>query len=109
MVLGRPDSCERSAAFDQIDRSIGEMPGTGQATVRLAVCSRFAPGWLIRRLGDFYSTHPGFSLQLRMYATDPELTDEVADAFVTTTPRFPASIVLQRSDGLACFSASSAC
>lgn len=68
---------------------MGETLGTGQATVRQAVRSRFAPGCLIRRLGDFYSTNPDFSLQLRMYATDPELTDEVADAFVTTYPKVP--------------------
>ncbi|BBD41040.1 LysR family transcriptional regulator (plasmid) [Aminobacter sp. Y103A] len=73
-------------AFAQIDRSIDETLGTHRKTVRLAVCSCFAPGWLIRRLGDFYADRPGFSLQLRMYAQDPALTDEVADAFVTTFP-----------------------
>lgn len=83
------------AAFEQIDKSIHETLGTHRQTVRLAVCSCFAPGWLIRRLGDFYADHPQFSLQLRMYAQDPALTDEVADAFVTTLPTVPGFFALK--------------
>lgn len=73
-------------AFAEIDRSVGEAIGDGRDSVRLAVCSSFGPGWLIPRLKDFYASRPGFDLQLHMYARDPELTDAVADAFVTTLP-----------------------
>jgi LysR family glycine cleavage system transcriptional activator len=83
------------AAFDQIDSSIDETLGANNTTVRLAVCSCFAPGWLIRRLGNFYASHPDFALQLRMYAQDPALTDEVADAFVTTFPTVPGFSALR--------------
>lgn len=73
-------------AFAAIDRSVLETIGQYRDTVRLAVCSSFGPGWLIPRLPTFYASNPAFDLQLCMYARDPELTDAVADAFVTTLP-----------------------
>lgn len=76
-------------AFEQIDTSIDDTVGANRPIVRLAVCSSFAPGWLIRRLDSLYGSHPTFSLQLRMYAKDPDLTDQVADAFVTSFPMAP--------------------
>ncbi len=54
--------------------------------LQLAVCSSFGPGWLIPRLDELYETHPDIDLQLRLYAQDPALTSEVADAFVTAYP-----------------------
>ncbi|MFO1060854.1 MAG: LysR substrate-binding domain-containing protein [Dongiaceae bacterium] len=83
------------AAFREIDLSVAQVVGAGRATVRLAVCSSFAPGWLIGRLGRFVAQQPGIDLQLRMYAQDPELTDRVADAFVTTLPTVPGFWSLQ--------------
>lgn len=73
-------------AFADIDRSVSEAIGGRRDTVRLAVCSSFGPGWLIPRLASFYALEPAFDLQLCMYARDPDLTDAVADAFVTTLP-----------------------
>jgi LysR family glycine cleavage system transcriptional activator len=73
-------------AFAEIDRSVGEAIGGTRDTVRLAICSSFGPGWLVPRLAEFYAAQPAFDLQLCMYARDPELTDAVADAFVTTLP-----------------------
>ena len=73
-------------AFADIARSVSEAIGGKRDIVRLAVCSAFGPGWLIPRLSGFYESQPGFDLQLCMYARDPELTDTVADAFVTTLP-----------------------
>ncbi|MCO5063021.1 MAG: LysR family transcriptional regulator [Rhizobiaceae bacterium] len=75
------------AAFHQIDRSVDDAVGSNRKILRLAVCSSFAPGWLIGRLSTFVHAHPDIDLQLRMYAKDPELTDQVADAFVTTLPK----------------------
>jgi len=75
------------SAFGQIDRSFAEAVGADRRVVRLAVCSSFAAGWLIKRFGSFAAAYPHVDLQLRMYATDPELTDAVADAFVTTLPK----------------------
>lgn len=72
--------------FQSLDRSIAEVVGADRSIVRLALCSSFAPGWLVPRLPDFHASHPDIRLQLQMYAADPDLTDKVADAFVTTLP-----------------------
>ena len=74
-------------AFGQIDRSVADVSGADRTVVRLAACTSFSPGWLVSRLGGFYSANPDVHLQLKMYAQDPELTDRVADAFVTTLPK----------------------
>ena len=76
-------------AFAQIRTSLAHVAGHGRETVRLAVCSSFAPGWLIGRLRGFIAANPDTDLQLLMYAQDPELTDRVADAFVTSFPTEP--------------------
>ncbi|MCB1377305.1 MAG: LysR family transcriptional regulator [Alphaproteobacteria bacterium] len=76
-------------SFRDIERHVQGIVGEDRSTVRLAVCSSFAPGWLIQRLHSFIDTNPSIDLQLRMYAADPELTDTVADAFVTTYPSQP--------------------
>ncbi len=73
-------------AFLQIDQSVTEVIGSDRQVLRLAVCSSFAPGWIAPRLSSFLDAYPNIDLQLRMYAQDPELTDRVADAFVTTLP-----------------------
>jgi LysR family glycine cleavage system transcriptional activator len=73
-------------AFADIVRSVGDAIGGTRNTVRLAICSSFGPAWLVPRLAGFYATKPSFDLQICMYARDPELTDAVADAFVTTLP-----------------------
>lgn len=73
-------------AFAEIVRSVGNAIGGTRNVVRLAICSSFGPAWLVPRLGGFYATNPAFDLQICMYARDPELTDAVADAFVTTLP-----------------------
>jgi LysR family transcriptional regulator, glycine cleavage system transcriptional activator len=85
-AVGRRLATRLQSAFTQIDRSVSEVIGTDREVVRLAVCSSFAPGWLIGRLKGFFDSHPKVDLQLHMYAKDPALTDEVADAFVTTFP-----------------------
>lgn len=74
-------------AFAEIDRSVVSIIGATRDTVRLAVCSSFAPAWLVPRLRRFYALHPQIDLQIMMYARDPELTDSVGDAFVTTLPK----------------------
>ncbi|MVA98362.1 LysR family transcriptional regulator [Nitratireductor sp. CAU 1489] len=84
---GRRLAAKLQVAFTQIERSLAEVVGSHRDVLRLAICSSFAPGWLIGRLGSFYAAHPDIDLQLRMYAQDPELTDTVADAFVTTFPK----------------------
>ncbi|MGE3872084.1 MAG: LysR family transcriptional regulator [Parvibaculaceae bacterium] len=74
-------------AFEEIHSTVAQVVGGESDSVRLALCSSFAPGWLVGRLDSFYRLHPRISLQLIMYALDPELTDRTADAFVTSFPR----------------------
>jgi LysR family transcriptional regulator, glycine cleavage system transcriptional activator len=83
---GKRLAARLQTAFAQIDRSVADVIGSDRDVLRLAVCSSFAPGWLIGRLRSFIDANPAIDLQLRMYARDPELTDHVADAFVTTLP-----------------------
>lgn len=72
--------------FSGLQSSLDDVIGSGRTTLRLAVCSSFGPGWLIPRLANFFAAHPDIDLQLRLYAQDPEQTDQVADAFVTAQP-----------------------
>lgn len=72
--------------FSDLQSSLDDVIGAGKTTLRLAVCSSFGPGWLIPRLANFHAAHPDVDLQLRLYAQDPEQTDQVADAFVTAQP-----------------------
>lgn len=78
-----------ATAFAGLQSSVDEIVGSGRQVLRLATCSSFGPGWLIERLQGFMQSHPEIELQLRLYATDPELTDQVADAFVTANPPRP--------------------
>jgi len=72
------------SAFADVENLLADVVGEGASSVRLAVCSSFAPGWLITRLSDFMSRNPDIVLQLHLYAQPPQLTDQVGDAFVTT-------------------------
>ena len=78
-----------TSTFAGLQATVEDIVGSGRQTLRLAVCSSFGPGWLIERLNDFIVTCPDIDLQLRLYAEDPALTDQVADAFVTALPLQP--------------------
>lgn len=75
--------------FSGLQSSLDDVIGGSKATLRLAVCSSFGPGWLIPRLARFYALHKHIDIQLRLYAQDPDLTDQVADAIVTALPVKP--------------------
>lgn len=75
-----------AVSFAGLQSSVEDVVGTGRKALRLAVCSCFGPGWLIPRLPDFLAAHPELDIELRLYAQDPQLTDEVADAIVTAYP-----------------------
>ncbi|MBN9216602.1 MAG: LysR family transcriptional regulator [Mesorhizobium sp.] len=76
-------------AFREINLSVSEAVGSHRHVLRLAVCTSFAPAWLVPRLGSFLSAYPDIDLQILTYSEDPHLTDHVADAFVTTLPTEP--------------------
>lgn len=83
---GRRIAQSLTGAFSQIDRILAESVGTARPAVRLAMCSSFGPGWLIKRLRRLREENPGLDLHILMYAGHPELSDIVADAFVTAYP-----------------------
>jgi LysR family glycine cleavage system transcriptional activator len=74
------------ATFSGLQSSLDEIVGDSRELLRLAVCSSFGPGWLIPRLREFIETNPGINLQLLLYAQDPDLTNQVADAIVSAIP-----------------------
>ena len=75
-----------TTAFSGLESLVKDIAGDGRQLLHIAVCSSFGPGWLVPRLGGFHAAHPTIDVQLRLYAQDPALTDEVADAFVSTYP-----------------------
>jgi LysR family glycine cleavage system transcriptional activator len=78
-----------AATFSSLEASLADVVGGGRQILRLAVCSSFGPGWLIPRLNSFIEAYSHIDLQLHLYAQDPRLTDQVADAIVTALPVEP--------------------
>jgi LysR family glycine cleavage system transcriptional activator len=72
--------------FSQIESSVARVVGSGRDTIRIAMCSSFSPGWFMGRIGSLIEANPDTDIQVLMYAEYPELSDRVADAFVTTFP-----------------------
>ncbi len=85
----------RSYAND-VDRILGELSsatsvvkGKSQTCLRFAVYSSFAMKWLVPELPNFRAMFPEVDLRLKMVAEDPELSDRVADIFVTVSADKP--------------------
>lgn len=70
-------------AFGQIDQSVANCIGTSGISLKIAMCSTFATGWLIKRLNNFQAQRPDLTVQLLMYGDDPAKQETVADGFVT--------------------------
>ena len=85
-AAGEGLAAKLSVAFAGLESLVRELAGEDRGVLQLAVCSSFGPGWLIEHLGSFYAKHPEIDLQLRLYAQDPLLSGEVADAYVTANP-----------------------
>jgi LysR family glycine cleavage system transcriptional activator len=97
-ATGEALAAKLAEAFAGLEKLVSDLAGSGQHALQLAVCSSFGPGWLIGRLDDFYEAHPLIDLQLRLYAQDPVLTNEVADAFVTAYPVRPEHEAVKLKD-----------
>ncbi|MCX8572660.1 LysR family transcriptional regulator [Aminobacter sp. MET-1] len=100
---GRRLASELDRAFDLIESSAAQVVGAASGTVRLAVYGSFASGWLIERLPAFFARHPDIDLQLITVTDEDELSDRLADAFITCTPsqRGYRSILLRREQLIA--------
>ncbi|MEZ9198868.1 LysR substrate-binding domain-containing protein [Shewanella sp. 10N.286.54.B9] len=75
------ESLER--IFNELSDLSMQISGDSNDQLRLAVYSSFAIKWLIPRLSDFRRLHPEIKIRLDMITDDPELSDGVADMFIT--------------------------
>lgn len=53
-----------------------KLVGNVQARLRIAACSAFGPGWMAPRLRAFRAAHPQIDVELRLYAQNPEQTQD---------------------------------
>ena len=75
-------------AFDLIERTTATTIGMNRRMVRLALYPSFAMGWLSDPLPAFTAAPPDLDVQLVMMAAPPEISDRLADVFITSeTPR----------------------
>lgn len=76
-----------TGGLSQIAQASEQLRGGGEMRVRLALYSSFAVKWLIPRLSGLRQQHPELELELEMVAEDPQLSDRVADCFITVAPQ----------------------
>ncbi|ENY73178.1 LysR family transcriptional regulator [Aeromonas diversa] len=76
-----------TAGLGMIAQASEQLRGGGEMRVRLALYSSFAVKWLIPRLNGLRQQHPELELDLEMVAEDPQLSDRVADCFITVSPQ----------------------
>ncbi|MDW4549722.1 LysR substrate-binding domain-containing protein [Defluviimonas sp. D31] len=73
-------------AFDLIEQSTAATIGLNRRMIRVALYSSFAAGWMIPVLPEFAARHPDIDLRLVMISDPPEISDRVADVFITSEP-----------------------
>jgi len=72
-----------SSALLQIERASEQLLGHEESRIRLSVFSSFAVRWLVPRLPELQRLHPQIDLALEMSSENPQLSDRVADCFIT--------------------------
>ncbi|MFO7703948.1 MAG: LysR substrate-binding domain-containing protein [Halopseudomonas sp.] len=75
-----------STALLQIERASEQVLGHETARLRLSVFSSFAVRWLVPRLPALQKQWPQLDLALEMSGESPQLSDRVADCFITVRP-----------------------
>ncbi|TVP87261.1 MAG: LysR family transcriptional regulator [Pseudomonadaceae bacterium] len=83
---GRQYAESIDAALRQIGKASEQLRGHDRAQLRLSVFSSFAVRWLVPRLPDLQQAYPQLELALEMSSDVPELSDRVADCFITVRP-----------------------
>ncbi|KPZ67920.1 Glycine cleavage system transcriptional activator [Shewanella sp. P1-14-1] len=76
-------SLQLESTFNALEEVSLQITGDGNQQLRLAVYSSFAIKWLIPRLSEFRQQHPHIQIRLDMITSDPQLSDNVADMFIT--------------------------
>lgn len=84
--LGKQYYQEIQKAFGLVESATKNVLVEQTTTIRLAVYGAIAQKWLLKRLTEFYRLHPEIDLQIILMTADPELSDQIADAFITSTP-----------------------
>ncbi|MEH6688029.1 LysR substrate-binding domain-containing protein [uncultured Halopseudomonas sp.] len=79
-----------STALLQVERASEHILGHETASLRLSVFSSFAVRWLVPRLPALQKQWPQLDLSLEMSGENPQLSDRVADCFITVRPNSPA-------------------
>lgn len=79
-----------SSALLQIERASESLLGESTSRLRLAVISSFCVRWLIPRLPSLQRAHSQIDLALEMTSEAPQLSDRVADCFITLNTGSPA-------------------
>ena len=74
---------ELERIFNELNDLSMQITGDCNDQLRLAVYSSFAIKWLIPRLSDFHRLHPQIKIRLDMITDDPQMSDSVADMFIT--------------------------
>lgn len=80
---------ELERIFNELSDLSMQITGDSNEHLRLAVYSSFAIKWLIPRLSDFRRQFPHVKIRLDMITEDPELSDNVADMFITGQNNYP--------------------
>ena len=80
---------ELSRIFNELSDLNLQISGGESQELRLAVYSSFAVKWLIPRLSDFRRQYPEIKIRLDMITDDPELSDSVADMFISGQSNHP--------------------
>lgn len=71
------------SALFQIERASEQIQGRPGSQLRLALFSSFAVRWLVPNLPTLQHQHPELDLVLEMMNESPQLSDRVADCFIT--------------------------
>ncbi len=87
---GRSYQDSIGSALLQIERASEALLGEETARIRLAVFSSFAVRWVIPRLPALKRAHSQVDLALEMTGESPQLSDRVADCFITIHPESSA-------------------
>jgi len=98
--LGSQYNQEIQAALNLVASATSNVVGEKTTTIRLAVFGAFAQKYLIKKMPYFYKLYPEIDLQIIMMSSDPELSDRMADVFITSNPSkrgYEATLILDES------------
>ncbi len=97
-ALGKQYYQEIRKAFGLVESATKNVLVEQTTTIRLAVYGAFAHKWLLKKMDGFYKELPEIDLQIILMSSDPELSDQTADAFISAGPSkrgYESTLILQ--------------